>query len=89
MSITPVAGAQYDLYREQFFNNTAATYTGATYSDDYRFNIAPACPARPNLTPSAPYTSLNAPVGDDWHTEDKGDFNKAAWLTAQPVIPGQ
>lgn len=88
MSNLPIAGATYDLYREQVFNNPS-TYavTGAhVITDDYRTNILPQTPSQPDRTANANYSTQ--PIQDDWHCKNKGDVNEAAWTTTFPVIPG-
>jgi len=88
MSNLPIAGATYDLYREQVFNNpsTYAQSSTQVLSDDYRNNILPQTPARPNATVISNYSTQ--PIQDDWHCKNKGDVNEAAWTSSFPVIPG-
>lgn len=86
MSITPVAGATYDLYREQLFNNPS-TYTASgaqINSDEFRTNMEPQTPLRPNATPNGAYGTQ--PIQDSYLSRCKGDINPGRWTSTFPVI---
>lgn len=88
MANLPTAGITCDLYREQVFNNPSTYAASGTQvcSDDYRNNITPATPVRPNATPNSNYTTQ--PLQAAWHTRNKGDLNVSQWTTTFPAIPG-
>lgn len=88
MANQPVAGASFDLYREQVFNNPSTYAQSGTQvlSDDYTLNIQPQTPARPNNTVIANYSPQ--PILRGWHERVHGDTNKSNWTATFPVIPG-